>query len=241
MKATRFEFRYRVAIIALIYLLGFLAPWERFASNGPASTAWLTLASFLAGSRWLTLSESTVFVTVFALVFAIAGMVLRVWGRAHLGAAARKSNGMGAAQLIASGPYRRLRTPRYLGTWMLAVPVALLMPVTGAIFLLAALFFFELRLIRGGEAHLAGKIEESYLSYGTQVSRLAPGSLSALPPDAAKPQWGRVLAAESYAVSFTLCFALLAWRYNAQLLTRCVLVCFGASLILNALAEPRRR
>jgi uncharacterized membrane protein len=33
----------------------------------------------------------------------------------------------------------------------------------------------------------------------------------------------------------TACFAVLAWRYNAQLLTQALIVCFGVSLVVRAL------
>jgi len=33
-----------------------------------------------------------------------------------------------------------------------------------------------------------------------------------------------------------LCFAIFGWRYNATLLTRCVLIALGVSLVTRALA-----
>ena len=41
--------------------------------------------------------------------------------------------------------------------------------------------------------------------------------------------------AEIYPVGMTGCFAVLAWRYNAQLLTQALIICFGVSLVVRAL------
>jgi hypothetical protein len=59
-----------------------------------------------------------------------------------------------------------------------------------------------------------------------------------VPASAAQPQWLTSILAESYYIGFTVCFIILAWRYNAYLLTSCVVICFGASLVLRALV-PR--
>jgi hypothetical protein len=42
------------------------------------------------------------------------------------------------------------------------------------------------------------------------------------------------LLAEIYAIGVALSFAVFGWRYNAFLLTKCVLVCFGVSLVARA-------
>jgi hypothetical protein len=45
----------------------------------------------------------------------------------------------------------------------------------------------------------------------------------------------QAIVAEIYVVGLTACFAVLAWRYNAHLLTQALLVCFGVSLVARAL------
>jgi hypothetical protein len=144
-------------------------------------------------------------------------------------------------QVVVSGPYRHLRNPLYLGTWLVTVPVALLMPVAGAIFTFAALSIFLVRIIGGEESHLVDKLGESYNAYRARVPRLVPAAFPAVPSVMVRTRWMRSIVAESFAVGFTICFALFAWRYNAQLLTRCLLVCFGASLIGQALSRPGKR
>jgi protein-S-isoprenylcysteine O-methyltransferase Ste14 len=240
MKATPFEFRHRVAIIAVFYTLAFAVPWYLI-NDVAGSRTWLALPSLVTRAGWLPLSEATVFVTVFALVAGVAGTVLRVWGTAHLGAAAMTSSSMIAGQVVASGPYRHLRNPLYLGTWLVTVPIALLMPLAGAIFTFVALSVFLLRIIGGEESHLVDKLGESYNAYRTRVPRLVPSAFPAVPSVMVSTRWLRSVVAESFAVSFTVCFALFAWRYNAQWMERCLLVCFGASLIAQAMSGPAKR
>jgi hypothetical protein len=45
--------------------------------------------------------------------------------------------------------------------------------------------------------------------------------------------------AECFPVATAACFAGLAWSYDAALLTQCILVCFGGSLIVHALISTR--
>jgi hypothetical protein len=113
------------------------------------------------------------------------------------------------------------------------------MPPTGAIFFLIAQAFFYLRLILGEEAYLTAQQGEAYLAYKQRVPRLIRSLRARVPASPAKPQWLTSILAESYYVSLTVCFAVLAWRYNAYLLTKCLIICFGASLVLRALV-PRK-
>ena len=59
-------------------------------------------------------------------------------------------------------------------------------------------------------------------------------------PSAPHPRWLQALLAETYPVAITLCFAVLAWRYNARILVQCVLICYGVSLVVRALTGEGR-
>jgi protein-S-isoprenylcysteine O-methyltransferase Ste14 len=240
MKATQFEFRFRVAIGFLLYVLGFWAPWERYGNNaGSITTTWLELSGALASAHWLSLSSATILVTAIAILCALKGTIFRVWGTAYLGTAVVHDTSMHGAEVVAAGPYRYVRNPLYVGTFIFSLAVAILMPPTGAIFFLLAQAFFYLRLILGEEAYLTAQQGEAYLAYKQRVPRLMRSLRARVPASRAKPQWLTSILAESYYVSLTVCFAVLAWRYNAYLLTKCVIICFGASLVLRALV-PRK-
>jgi|SRR5579883_664338 protein-S-isoprenylcysteine O-methyltransferase Ste14 len=246
MKATSFEFRYRILVLALIYVLGFWAPWEKWLRGSSAvSTTWLELSGALASAHWLSLGNATILVTLLAIWLALKGTFLRVWGTAYLGAGIVHDSALSGASVVAAGPYRHVRNPLYLGSTLFSLAIAVLMPITGAIFFLAAQLIFYFRLILAEESYLASQQGEAYLAYKQRVPRLWWALRAKVPAAPAKPQWITAILAESYNVGMTVCFAVLAWRYNAWLLTKCVIICFGASLVIRAgvpmLAKPKAR
>jgi protein-S-isoprenylcysteine O-methyltransferase Ste14 len=239
-KATRFEFRYRLTIGFFIYLLGFWAPWIHYGPYARRSTStWLELSGALASTHALTLQYATLLVTILAILFAAIGAALRVWGTACLGSGIVQSGAMHAENVVAAGPYRYLRNPLYLGSLVFSLAVSILMPPTGAIFFVIAVFMQMLRLILGEEAYLAAQRGESYLAYKARVPRLIPSLFPRVPSSPVQQRWLHAVLAETYPVTMTLCFAVLAWRYNALLLTQAVVICFGLSLVIRAfLKQP---
>jgi protein-S-isoprenylcysteine O-methyltransferase Ste14 len=238
MNAAQLAFRFRVFIFVSLYLIGFLAPWE-FRSGHPG-TLWLAASTLLARSKWISLAAATVAVTLVSLVCLVLGTILRVWGTAYLGSGVMRGAQMQGEQFVTAGPYRYVRSPLYLGSWLLALGVAVLMPPSGAAFFLVAYSVFVLLLIRAEERFLSTKQGDVYQQYRQNVPRLWPRLWSrvtggtAITP-AVRPQWLQAFLAETYPVALTLCFAVLAWRYNARILVQCVLISYGVSLVVRAL------
>jgi protein-S-isoprenylcysteine O-methyltransferase Ste14 len=234
MKAAQLAFRFRVFIFVFLYLIGFLAPWEF--RSGHQGTLWLAASTLLARSGWISLAAATVAVTLVSLACLVLGTILRVWGTAYLGSGVMRGAAMQGETFVAAGPYRYVRNPLYLGSWLLALGVSVLMPPSGAAFFLVAFSIFVLLLIRAEERFLSTKQGDLYQQYRQNVPRLWPrvtGGNAAT--SAARPQWVQALLAETYPVAITLCFAVLAWRYNARILVQCVLICYGVSLVVRAL------
>jgi protein-S-isoprenylcysteine O-methyltransferase Ste14 len=233
-------FRFRVFIFVSLYLIGFLAPWEFRA--GHQGTLWLAASTLLARGGWISLAAATVAVTLVSLACLVLGTILRVWGTAYLGSSVMRGAAMQGEAFVAAGPYGYVRNPLYLGSWLLALGVSVLMPPSGAAFFLVAYSAVVLLLIRAEERFLSAKQGEVYQQYRRSVPRLwprFPGSHAA--PSAARPRWVQALLAETYAVAITLCFAVLAWRYNARILVQCVLICYGVSLVVRALTGEGRK
>ena len=115
------------------------------------------------------------------------------------------------------------------------------MPVSGAIFTLIAVLLFELRLIFGEEAFLARKLGPDYEAYKQAVPRLVPKMRPSIGSADVRPKWLQSIVSEILPVGFTVCFAVFAWRYNAFLLTKCLLICFGVSLVVKALIRERNK
>jgi protein-S-isoprenylcysteine O-methyltransferase Ste14 len=242
MKATQFEFRFRLIIILLIYTLGFWAPWTwtQGRYEPPPTTAWLTLATILSHWGRLHLDQTTLLVTGLAILFGLVGAVLRVWGTAYLSASIVHSAAMHGDQVMAAGPYRYVRNPLYLGSWFLGLSIAILMPPSGALVFAVVLGLFYFRLILGEESFLTGQIGEAYVEYRRRVPRLIPSLRPRIAKSTAQPQWRMSLVAEFLPVSYPLCLAVLAWRYDPLLLIRCLLICFGLSLVMRAFLPKKQ-
>ena len=128
-------FRIRGIIFVLLYVLGFLPPWQRPFGIGHA-TLWLTASTELARSGWIGLAGASLTVTILGLASLVTGTAMRVWGAAHWSPAA-----MGA------GPNRSLGNSLNIGSWLVALGVSLLMPLAGALLFLLTFTVFTLLLI----------------------------------------------------------------------------------------------
>ncbi|HEX5235658.1 MAG TPA: methyltransferase [Silvibacterium sp.] len=233
MKATQFEFRFRFWIFSAIYFIGFWAPWLRYGRFAvPIGTTWLELSGELA--HLMPLESATLIVTCVAIFCAALGTAFRVWGTAYIGSSIMQSGTMHARGFVAAGPYRHVRNPLYLGSALFAVGIAILMPPSGAIFFLVATVVQLWRLILREELFLQAERGEAYLTYQSRVPRLFPAIVARVARSVSCPHWGEALVAEIFSVAMTSCFAVLAWRYNATLLTQALLVCFGLSLVVRA-------
>jgi protein-S-isoprenylcysteine O-methyltransferase Ste14 len=235
MKMAASLFRFRIPIFLLLYLTGFLASW----GHNSSGTLWLAASALLARTGWIGLAPATLTVTLGALACLVLGAVMRVWGTAFLGSCIMQGGTMQGEHFVASGPYRYVRNPLYLGSWLLAVGVSILMPLSGALLFLPVFSLFTLLLILGEERFLTAQQPEIYETYRRNVPRLIPHFIPRLQAATAtasvRPRWLQAVVAETYPIAFSLCFATLAWRYNAHLLIKCLLVCYGLSLIMRAL------
>ena len=244
MKATPFEFRFRFLILAVIFVLGFTAPWDGWLhldSAGPNAHLWGTLAADLSMLKPGAVSIATAFNLLLALatLCALVAAVLRTWASAYLGAATVQSYSMHGDSVVAAGPFRYLRNPLYLGIFIHTFALALLMPPSGAIFSIVAIGFFELRLIAGEEAFLTAKLGDSYLAYCARVPRIFPALTPRVAASLTPPAWPLAFLTEIYMWGVVLIFALMGYRYNALVLTRGVLIALGVSLIVRGFT-PRR-
>jgi protein-S-isoprenylcysteine O-methyltransferase Ste14 len=238
MKAATPAFRFRVFIFLLLYLFGFVPPWEWNSGNRSHGTLWLAASTLFAHSGWIGLAAATATVTSIALVCLAMGTIWRVWGTAYIGWGVVRDPAMQADRLISAGPYRYVRNPLYLGSWLLAVGVSILMPPSGAGFFLSAFSIFVLFLISAEERFLSAKLGEAYQQYCRRVPRLLPRVAVGDGPWPGRPNWVKAIFAETYPLAFTVCFAIFAWRYDARVLVQCLLICCGLSLIMRAFAAP---
>ncbi len=237
MKAAPFDYRFRSALHGLLFFVGFAFYWL------PSSreSTWLVLTPWLERTGWVSFTSASISLLILAILCAATGAFLRTWGAAYLGSGVVQSHEMHGDSVLADGPYRRTRNPLYLGTFLHSVALALLMAPFGALFTLLTIGFYQLRLIHTEEPFLAAKLGQLYLDYCKRVPRLFPSLTPRVPPSGAQPRWLQAALGEIYMIGVALSFVAFGWRYNAFLLTKCVIVSFGASLILRAAQPPPTR
>lgn len=237
MNATSFEFRYRLWIVVLIYVLGFVAPWDfawHLDGTGPNAHVWAKLAVLLSRNGLMGIGAAFNAVLVVGIVCAAAGAWMRTWGSAYLGTDVMSDAAMRGDGVVADGPYRYLRNPLYVGVWVHTLALALLMPVSGAVFTVVGIVVFQVRLIFAEEEFLRAKLGEAYVAYCSNVPRLLPAFGPRVAASGARGQWMRAALAEIFMWGMTGSFAVLGWRYDADILLRAMLVWFGVSLIVRA-------
>src|ERR1035438_8981694 len=210
MKATVFEFRFRFWIIMAIYILGFVAPWDfvlhldgagpngapgQLAGWGGNAHVWGQLAVLLSKGGAMSIAAAFNLVLAAAIACALAGAWLRTWGSAYLGADVMRDTSMRSDGVVADGPYRFMRNPLYLGSWLNLLALALLMPASGAGLAIVMLIGFEVRLIRGEEAFLREKRGEPYAAYCAKVPRILPALRPQVAASGARPRWGQAARA----------------------------------------------
>jgi len=211
MKASKIEFRLRMAIMVIVVVLGFWSPWIEAWGTGHRISTLVWLAIELSRAGLLSFSGAVPVVIVLGALIAAAGAVLRVWGTAYLGYGTVHHEQMQAGVMMADGPYRYVRNPLYVGGWCMMAAMAFLMPPTGALFAMTLLTVFLLRLILAEEAFLTGQLGEAYREYLRAV-------LSELNP-----------------IGVFIALAVLSWSYSYRLMLQGVLVSFGLSLVVRAL------
>jgi protein-S-isoprenylcysteine O-methyltransferase Ste14 len=249
MNASALGFRFRSLIFVVVVLLGFTAPWNwalHLDGTGPNSHVWGQLAVLLSRGGAMSISAAFNLVLAVGIVCALAGAWLRTWGAAYLGVDVVQDPTLRADAVVAQGPYAYLRNPLYVGGWLGLLALAMLMPVSGAVFVLAVMGGLMVHTILREEAHLRGQLGAPYAEHCARVPRLVPtlrrrgaaepGTVS---PGTISPHWGRAAAAEIFMWGVAASFAALGWRYDAHLLIQCVLVWFGVGLVVRGLlAKP---
>ena len=244
MKASAVEFRFRFAIHLVIFVLGFWAPWDyalHLDGAGPNAHVWGTLSALLAKSGVMGIATAFDGVLLVGIIWAVKGAWWRTWGAAYLGVGVVHDDRMRGDGVMADGPYRYVRNPLYLGTFVHTLALALLMPVSGAVFAVVLIGVFQVRLILGEEVFLREKLGAAYLAYCAAVPRLVPSLRARVPAAGVRPRWGQAVVAEIYMWGVAGSFAGAGWWYNAFLLTRCVLVSLGVSIVVRAFQKGEGR
>jgi len=228
-QASPFEFRHRFWVIAAIFAIGFLL-YNVDRQNAAARLVhWALPASAEADRRALR----AVFYAAAGAV--VLGALLRTWASAFLRTEVVHDQRLHADRLTADGPYRFVRNPLYLGLLLLSVGIAPLASGLGALWIVAAMTVFQLRLVFREEQALTASLGESYRRYAAAVPRLMPALTPQLPSSGAAPRWRSALLGEAFVWMFAVASLIFAHTVNLRLYGA---VCLGALVVYLVL---RRR
>jgi protein-S-isoprenylcysteine O-methyltransferase Ste14 len=233
MKASALEFRFRYLIHAIVYGLGFTTPWNIWLHLDTVRT-WQWLAAWLSRMGWLSFSAATVTVLVLGTLVALVAALLRTWGAAYLGSGVVQDSAMHGDTMVAAGPYRYMRNPLYLGTFLHTFALVLVMQPTGALFCIVMIGIVQLRLMFAEESFLAAKLGEPYREYCAKVPRIIPSLTPRVPESSVKPNWGLGFMGEIYMWGVVVSFLAFGWKYNSFLIIQGVVVSLGLSLVARA-------
>jgi len=244
MKATRIEYRLRMLLHALIFLLGFSAPWlwlqEADTLGMTHKSTWLVLSSIVARHGWLSFPAAVDALLIVSLVFLALGAWMRVWGSAYVTASVMKSRSMHGEAMLADGPYRRTRNPLYLGTLLHTIGLAILMSPSGAVVAIVLIWILQIRLALAEEPFLAAQFGEPYLDYVKRVPRFLPSLTPLVPAAGVAPQWLQAVLGEIYFIGAFCVMAVFGWGFNAMPIQRGILISLGTWFIVLALM-PRAK
>ena len=196
MKTTDFEFRNRFWIFGLIFGTGF---WL-YALDHVNSVQYLS--NVIVGENSPQADLLARCALAFAALLTLLTALLRTWATSYLRSDVMQDHDLRAEKLVASGPYRHVRNPLYLGNILLAFGMGFLASRVGFVLIVAGNFIFCLRLIGLEESNLQKEQGESYVEFCRRVPRLWPSLQPRLPDSGLKPHWKQAFVGELYMWGF---------------------------------------
>jgi protein-S-isoprenylcysteine O-methyltransferase Ste14 len=212
MKASDFEFRNRFWIFGLIFGLGF---WL-YALDHVNVIQYLINITIGENSPRADLMARCALAFATLLMFLTA--LLRTWATSYLRSDVMQDHDLRAEKVVASGPYRHLRNPLYLGNILMAFGMGLLAGRVGFVVIVAGNFIFCLRLIGLEESNLQKEQGESYIEFCRRVPRLWPSLQPRLPDSGLKPHWKQAFLGELFMWGFFVAVAAFAITLKAAVL-----------------------
>jgi len=193
-KATEFEFRHR----SILNLIHFWIAFQLY-SVDRINIVW-------AFVQWNNPRGDFIARIVFgfaALLLGLAAMI-RSWAAAYLRSEVVHDTALHTETLVADGPYRHVRNPLYLGTFLMSVGLGFLASRSGFLVLAVGAAIRILRLIGREEAELEKKQGERFREFCRRVPKIFPSLGPSIPAAGMKPQWGQAFRGEAFMWGFFL-------------------------------------
>ena len=237
MKLADFLFRFRRIALIVVFFVAFWAPWERLGGAHPGST-WLWLAGTLQAMCFFPIATSTIVVIVVATLALLLAALVRTWATSYLGSDVVYDKDLHSERVVADGPYRYVRNPLYLGTWLLTAAISVLMPPGGALFALVTVTLLIVAWVMAEERKLTIERGDAYTAYLKKVPRFLPAITPRIPAGTARPDWLQGFVGEIHLWGMAITYLLFAHRYNVTILEQGVLISVGVTFLIRAIWRP---
>lgn len=239
MRATDFEFRYRLWFIGLIFWVAFSCYAFDHKSAGEALAQWMVGAHGDLNSASGRNLVHLVFLLASLLV--IAAALIRTWASAYLRSEVVHDMNLRSETVVADGPFRYVRNPLYLGNILLAAGIGLLASRIGWFILVVGMVFFLLRLIGREEKVLLKSQGETFQAFMTFVPRLWPSFHPRISSRGTTPQWGQALAGEALIWAFAFAALGFAVTLRLKLFYWVIIIGLAVRLIGSMIERSKRR
>jgi protein-S-isoprenylcysteine O-methyltransferase Ste14 len=236
MAASNFEFKYRFWIFGACF-------WIAFSSysldHQNAGAALVERGARLRGATVTDADYHLIF--AIAALFCVAAALLRTWGTAYLNPEVMVDMHLHTSRLVADGPYRYVRNPLYLGNILLGIGFGLMASRIGFVILVAAMIFFDYRLILREEAGIMATQGDSYRAYCAAVPRLLPAMRPKLPSGGHAPHWPDGFLGEAFMWVLAASVVAFAITLNQTIFFVVLISAFVVYAICLAIIKMRRR
>jgi protein-S-isoprenylcysteine O-methyltransferase Ste14 len=177
----------------------------------------------------------------FAALLALLAALLRTWATSYLRSDVMQDHDLRTEKLVASGPYRHVRNPLYLGNILMALGMAFLACRVGFVLIVVGNFIFCRRLIGLEESNLQKEQGESYIEFCRRVPRLWPTLHARLADSGLKPHWKQAFVGELFMWGFFAGIAAFAATLNQKAFFITIAVSLALYVASSYLVSSRKK
>jgi protein-S-isoprenylcysteine O-methyltransferase Ste14 len=217
MIAAEFEFRRR----SLINLIHFWLAFQLYSLDRVN-----VVAALIRGSAHEEVLARVIF-GFGALLLGIAAAI-RTWAAAYLRSDVVHDPALHAEKLVVDGPYRYLRNPLYLGTFLLSIGLGLLASRSGFLLLAIGAAIRIPRLIGREESQLEKQQGERFREFCRCVPKLIPSLRPRIASAGLRPRWGQAFRGEAFMWGFFVAMA----AFTITLRPQVAEILAGAAVVL---------
>jgi protein-S-isoprenylcysteine O-methyltransferase Ste14 len=234
MRASNFEFRYRSPLNLAHFAVAYFAYYFDDINIAQAVVWWLAGDDEI---RARTLSH-----LIFAFGAFLVGLAaaIRTWASAYLRSDVVHDRNLHTSALVADGPYRRVRNPLYLGTFLLTVGIGFLMSRLGFAILVIGGVIRIMRLIGREEAQFEAQQGDAFREFCRRVPRLIPALAPRVPAGGLPAHWGQAFWGEAFMWGFFLAMIVFAVTLRTRIAWIVMAVALGIWFLQSILRLGRK-